>query len=397
MLAASLVVIGLALRWTGWVPPAGRGRATLAAAVLGFGAVFVLFLGGIALSGALPAWWYQNFVWPAKWAAQVGEDNLAYWTTVYVHPGRGAALLAVGLAVLAPRLLNRWRPVFSSGRAAVYYAGLGVLLALNHAWLGGLLALPDGGWSFALPVVVLLQAALAVGQAAPARAPARPAGYHLAAALAGLSLASLTQYYPLPCSRHILWSLAPAFGLVVWSLWRWSSARALFVAGGLAAAFGPAAYDKYRWARYTLAQPLVTVTQPAVVAGMRVPAAQAEDFARIGTALDAIARRAPGTPAALLGNDALYLCFSPVLDNPGPYFVAWTELLTAAEARARWAWIYQHRPVLIFEQSKPAALATFCQQVRYTSVLFRPSAAVVVAVPDELAGTPAAPAGKGGP
>ena len=311
--------------------------------------------------------------------------------------GRGAALLVVGLAAVAPGLLNRVRPVCSRRGAVVYYMVFALLLGLNRARLAGLVALPEGGWSVAIPAVVLIQAAVVLVLAVRARGAARPPEYYLVASLAALSLASLLQYYPMPCARHILWSLAPAFGLFVWAVWRGSAGRPLAVVVALAVAFGPPAYVKYRWARYTLGQPLVTVAQPAVLAGLRVPAAQARALGQVDAAIQQVLRRAPQTPSVLLGYDALWVCLTPNRENPGPYYVTWTLLMSADEARVRWGWILQNRPVVILEKPQPEALRKFCLNERYSVILTLAVPDLAVMVPVELADTPTTPAGGGPP
>ena len=381
----SLVVIWLALHWTGWRPAGRPTRPAFLAITGGFMVVNALLLGSIVLSGALPEWWYQNFIWPRKWV--LGSVNVQWhdFVTVFVHPAEGAGLLLLLLAAAGPGLVKRFRPNPPARGVAWYYGCLGLVLIWQHDWLLHVLALRDGGWTALLPLLVLFQLGYSFAGAFAGRNAGKPLEYYLVASLAVFSLASLPQYYPVPDSWHILWSLGPAFGLIVFVLWRWSGWPAPVLALVLAAAFLPSVWVKARSARTALGRPMVKLTEPAVLRGMEVPPAQARTIGQIMTVLRPVLQQQPDIPTALIGNDALYLCFGNNRANPSPYFVTWIGLADNAENERRWANIQRVRPLLFLHNARWEAVGDFYRRARYVPLLYLPEDALEIAVPQELA------------
>jgi len=387
IMAGCVIAIWFALWWTGWTPAGRSRRATLTGLLGGFGSVHALMLGGILLAGAGPEWWYQNFVWPRKWV--LGSVNVDWhnFVTVFVHPRAGAGLLLLLLAATAPRLVGRFRPGILSGRVvAGYYVVLCSLLAWQHEWTLHILALREGGWTALLPLIVLIQAAVSITGAFIARV-RRPPEYFLIASLAAVSLGALLQYYPVPDSWHIAWSLAPAFGLVVFVVWRWVGWPAPVMALVLSAALLPAVYAKFQSARQALARPLVTLTAPAVMRGMKVAPEQAENYRRIAEALAPVLWHQPDLPAALIGNDALFLCFVTSRANPTPYYVTWSGLADNEDNRRRWSYIQSVRPLMFLHKARWDAVNDFYRRARYIPLLYLPEEMLEIAVPQELADT----------
>ena len=384
LMAGCVGVIWLALWWTGWTPAGQSRRATLLGVLGGFGAVHALLLGGVLLSGAGPEWWYQNFVWPRKWV--LGSVNVDWhnFVTVFVHPREGAGLLLLLLAAALPGLVKRFRPALSARVSLAYYLGLGVFLAWQHERVLHVLALREGGWTALLPVIV---AGCSIFSVARAFTPggARPTEYFLVASLAAVSLGSLVQYYPVPDSWHIIWSLAPAFGLVVFVFWRGAGWPAPVVALVLAAAFLPSLYTKIRSAQASLARPLVTLAAPAVLRGMKVAPEQAKSYGRIADALAPVLSRQPDLPAALIGNDALFLCFVANRANPTPYYVTWMGLAGNADNVKRWSYIQGVRPLMFLHKARWEAVDDFYRRARYIPFLYLPEEALEIALPQELA------------
>jgi hypothetical protein len=386
IMAGCVGVTWLALWWTGWSPAGQSHRTTLRGLLGGFGAVHALMLGGVLLSGAGPEWGYQNFVWPRKWV--LGSVNVDWhnFVTVFVHPREGAGLLLLLLAAAVPVLVRRFRPALSPRVAAAYYVGLAGFLTWQLDWTLRVLALRDGGWTALLPLVIAGQAAVSIVRAFSARAP-QATEYYLIASLAALSLGSLLQYYPVPDSWHIIWSLAPGFGLVVFVFWRSLGWPAPVLALVLTAALLPSVYARIRSAQTSLARPLVTLTAPAVLRGMRVPPEQAKTYGLIADALAPVLAHQPGLPAALIGNDALFLCFVVNRANPTPYYVTWMGLADNADNVKRWSYIQSVRPLMFLHKARWEAVDDFYRRARYIPLLYLPEEALEIALPQELADT----------
>lgn len=384
IMAGCVGAVWVALWWTGWTPAGQSRRTTLLSLLGGFAAVHAALLGGVLLSGAGPEWWYQNFVWPRKWV--LGSVNVDWhnFVTVFVHPREGAGLLLLLLAAAVPRLVKFFRPALSPRVSLAYYLGLGVFLAWQHERVLHVLALRDGGWTALLPVVVAGYSIFCVAQAFTARA-ARSTEYFLVTSLAAVSLGSLVQYYPVPDSWHIIWSLAPAFGLVVFVFWRGVGWPAPLVAVVLAAVFLPSVYAKLRSAQASLARPLVTLTEPAVLRGMKVTPEPAKSYVRIADALAPVLSHQPGLSAALIGNDALFLCFVTNRANPTPYFVTWMGLADNADNVKRWSYIQTVRPLMFLHKARWEAVDDFYRRARYIPLLYLPEEALEIALPQELA------------
>lgn len=396
-----LVVIWLALHWTNWAPAGHSKRSILVNILGGFAAVNALLLGSILLSGALPEWWYQNFVWPRKWMLGSVNVNWHEFVRVFVHPAAGAWLLLLLLAAAAPNLARRFRPDLSSRSTLAYYLCLSVLLAWQHERVLQVLALREGGWTALLPVVVLLQAIISGMRALVTRRAPQTTEYYLIAALAALSVGSLPQYYPVPDSWHILWSLAPAFGLLAFIFWRWVGWPAPVVAVVLSTAFLPSLYVKAQSATQALTRPMVTLAQPAVLRGMQVPPGQARSLGRIAACLEQILRYQPDIPSAMIGDDAMFLCFTNNHTNSTPYYVTWLGLADNANNEKRWKYILSVRPLMFLHKARWGAVDDFYRRARYVPLLYLPEEALEIAVPQELAetmGLKAYGAGKeGGP
>ena len=384
VMSGCVVAVWLALNWTNWTPPGSSKRATLCGIIGGFMAVNTLLLGGIWLSGAGPEWWYQNFVWPRKWA--LGSVNVHWKTfiTVFVHPSAGAGLLFLLLAAAAPGLLKRLRINPSFRSKTVYYLCLGGVLAWQHERVLQVLALRDGGWTALLPVVVLLQAAISLVQAFAARGVTKTTEFYLVATLAALSLGSLLQYYPVPDGLHISWSLAPVFGLAVFVFWRWLDWPAAVVAVVLTTALLPSLFARVQSARQALAQPTVTLTHPSVLRGMKVPPEQARRLGLIADCVDRVLREQSDIPSALIGDDAMFLCFTNNQANPSPYFVTWAGLADNADNLKRWSYIQRVRPLMIFHRAQWEAVNDFYRSARYVPLLYVPEEALEIAVPQEV-------------
>jgi len=385
VLMGCLLVVGLALHWTNWERANPARRRILWNVAGGLGLVMVLPLGGIMLTGAGPEWWYQNFVWPRKWVTGSVNVNWRDFIVVFVHPGEGAALLVLLLAALLPGRARKIWPTLSPRWIIGWYLCLALALAWKSQWTLHVLGLREGGWTVLIPIIVLAQAGFSILEALQARAQAKSAEFYLVAALSALSLGSLLQYYPVPDSWHILWSLAPAFGLFVFVFWRWSGWPASVMTAVMVLAFLPAVYMKAHSARRSLARPLVELEKPAVLRGIRVLPEQARRLGQLSDLLDRIAHHDPTIPSALIGNDAMYLCFMSNRVNPSPYFVTWAGLTDPSLEEIRWKNIRRLRPLIYFHKANWEEVGQFYRGSRYVPLLYLPDEALEIAVPQELA------------
>ncbi len=383
IMAGCLLAIGPALHATGWAPAGLSKRRLLARVLAGFVGVHLPMFAGLAVSGAWHAWWYQNIVWPGKWSGFVDwHESLA----LCVDPGRCAELAILLVAIALPAWAQKKWPAVSNRHCLVYYLCLGGALAWQSQWTFGVLALRGGGWSLLLPLIVLVQAVISATLVFTRAGATQTTEYHIIASLAAFSLGSLAQYYPAADPWHVLWALAPAFGLVTFVLWRWSGWPASVTTCVLAALFLPAAGAKWRATRQALAQPLVTLSKPAVLQGMQVTAAQARSYDRIMATLDRVFAQRPDIPSALVGYDAIFLCLVPNLANPTPYFVTWAGLAPDSDNARRVDYIRRVRPLIFFHRADWNGVNDFYRSARYVPLLYVPEEALEIAVPQELAG-----------
>jgi hypothetical protein len=168
-------------------------------------------------------------------------------------------------------------------------------------------------------------------------------------------------------------------------LWRWSGWPAPVLGLALAAALLPSAWGKFQATRRTLAEPTVTLANPAVLRGMRVPPSAAQVYGRIMATLDPVLRQQPDIPAVLVGYDAIFLCFMPNLTNPTPYFVTWAALASEADNRRRLNYIQRVRPLIFFHRARWNGVNDFYRSAHYVPLLYVPEEALEIAVPQELA------------
>lgn len=381
-MAGTLLVVWPLLHATGWVPDGSTRRAVLVRLAGGFALVHALFFAGMAVNGALAAWWTQNIAWPARWSqGMVWSDTLS----VFMPPAAVSGLAGLAAAIALPMVGQRLRPGLGGRFFAGYFAALGLGLVWQRDWLVRTLAVGGGGWSALIPVVIGIMAAVCIWRVFPGREKGRMPEFHLVAATAALGLASLTQYYPMADSWHIFHALAPAFGLFVFACWRWSGWPAGRMAGLLALLLLPSAYLKVRAIGPALNRPLVQLAAPAVLRGMRVAPEQARFFAEVARTLALAEVIRPDFPAAMIGDNPLYLCFSRNRENPLPYYVTWRGLATQEDNVQRWAYINRVRPVMILQKARWEAVDEFYRSAGYVPVFYAQAEALEIALPREMA------------
>lgn len=383
VMTGSVAACWLALWGTGWTPQGVARGTLLRGLVAGFLVVNIALLGSLVLTDAVPQWWYQNFVWPSRWAQQYDSVSLPGFFGHFLRSGGGVLLLLLG--VLAPGGLARLGVAVGPRHRVAWYAILGLVFAWQHELLLRWLALRESAWTLLLPLFVLL---LAVGGLALAfRKPngPRPAEYYLVAAWGAVAAGSLLQYYPVPDPLHAIWALAPGFGLVTYLFWRASGWAAPVATVVLAGFFLPAAADKLRVLQQVRQDALVTLDRPALLRGMRVPPKEARGLLQVADLVDRVQGLRPDMPGVLIGDDALYLSFLRNRTNPTPYFVTWRLLGDAASSQQRYDYIQRVRPLLFLHKARWDAVSDFYRRARYLPVLYVESEALEVALPQELA------------
>lgn len=382
----TIAVVAGALHWTGWRPATHSKRAILAWTLGGMLAVHLALLGGIALSGALGEWWYQNFTWPRQWAVSMGGGGgwLKFFSA-FLYPLRATILLVLGAALALPTLARRWSSPLSTQSVVLYYVVLGLICVWQRDRLLLSASFRDGGWTILLPAVVAIQAIVSASQAWRQRHVARAGEFHGVAAVAALSLSSLTQYYPVPDAWHVLWSLGPALGLGIYAVWRWSGATPIAITLVITALLIPSVFLKAGVMRRMLTEPRVTLESPAVLRGVRVRPAEAAVVGHIMRVVDPVLRVRPDIPAVMIGRDALYLCFINNRVNPSPYFVTWPGLGDEATRQARWNFVDRTRPLMFLHKADWNAVNDFYRRARYVPLLYLSETTLEIAVPQELA------------
>jgi len=312
-MAGTLLIVWPVLHWTGWIPAGSTGRRVAGLLVGGFVIVNLVLFGGLALNGALAEFWYQNIVWPARWSQDVHWINTLSRS---VHPLAAGEMFLLALALAAPVLLPRIRPGWFVRLALICWPLLGALLIWQHEHFRQVFSTDANGWLALIPLVIIVQAGLCIGRAVCDRGASQPVEYYLVAAWAALSLASLPQYYPMADPWHILHALAPGFGLFVFACWRWSGRSVPVVSAVLGLALLPMVFFRLEAMGPAVNRPLVTLTKPVLLRGMKVPAEQAHSFEQIADTINLVMRHRPDLPCAMIGNDALYLCFTTNLAIP---------------------------------------------------------------------------------
>jgi len=383
---ASLVGIGLALQWAKWTPVRGSKRIIFGKIAAGFIAVHALFLINIKVSGAQAEWWYQTFVWPKKWAGSFTWEAARNQRDLFeLNFSAGLGLLLLLATIAAPNLARRFYPRFAERFTPAWWLCWAGVLLWQHESVLAWLHLRKGGWLIFIPLVVVLQAVRSLSQVFGQSGRTRPSEYYLVAAMAAIALASLAQYFPVPDAHHVSYSLAPGFGLFVFICWRWVGHSPAVLGLAFATMFLPAILLKARWAREILGRPLVTLTHPALLSGMRVSPQRARVIADMAIAVEKIMSFRPAIPSVMQGVDALPLCLMHNLINPSPYFIRWGGLTDGAEEGQRLDYILRARPLIFFQQGQWDKVGDFYRRHRYVPLLYIQETALEIAVPEEVA------------
>lgn len=392
LLAVAVAVILAACIAAGWRLPRMSGARVLGTVGGGFLGLNGALLIKLWSAGAVAPWWEQNFLWPKRWAVGAAGNGANTWDgywEMYLEPARFLALVAGLVVLLAPwywlrRSEDRSRWAWSG----LYYAGVGLAAWLGWSEWREWFIVPRAGWAGFILVVIGFYTVRSFWGAIHVRFRATQVltgEFFSVAAWTGVSLASAAQIYPVPCPRHFFWALAPAFGLIVYALWRGTKVRPALLAVAIIFLLLPTLHDKRGWGGYTLRQALVTVTEPTVLAGLRLEPAERDFYRDLDRVYAAVEQVNPGTSVAMFGNDAMMICMARDLSNPGPYYVTWPILIPAEEERGRWVEILGRRPLVMVHRYIKGNLAGFIRREAYVELWRRDEAGLVIYAPQEWA------------
>jgi hypothetical protein len=380
---AGLVSVWLGLHLAHWEPAGLSKRRVLAWLAGGFGAVHAVIFGHLLFTGAVREWWLQNVLWPSRWHGTVPLTWEKIFTT-YLRPDSGLLLALLLAAVALPFLIRRSGRLLPTWLTVVYFALIAGVAAWQHERFYFIVALRSGGWTTLLPVAVFAQVTLSLGLVMRGKHPRTPE-FWLVSALALSSAAALPQFYPLPDPWHVLWAMAPAFGLGLYLGWRWLGWPAWACATAVCIALIPAIDVKRRAAAHALSLPRVTITKPSVLRGMQVDADLAADLRRIAEAIDVVQKFDPNVASSLIGIDAMYLCFPNNRINVTPYYVTWPMLASQQAEVTRWEHIRRDRPMLLIHGARWDVINELYRGSHYVPLTYVPGLAFELAVPQELA------------
>jgi hypothetical protein len=130
--------------------------------------------------------------------------------------------------------------------------------------------------------------------------------------LAVTGLASLLQYYPVPCIRHLFWAATPVFGLMSYGVWRaFTGARPIVaVVSTLLIGYlflGGQLLDRVTkaWGRMASASS-VDLVAPDFVRGMKVTPHMASELDKLTRKMNELERAYPCKPVVVVHRDAAW-------------------------------------------------------------------------------------------
>lgn len=351
ILTLTVGAIATALHFAGWRACAPATRTLWLKVGLAFGAVSVLILGHLALHGALPACWEQTILWPRRWAQ--GYNSVIFWINAkaYIYPREAGVLIVTLLVGFLPAIVRRIRPALPGWVDFTWLVILsGIYLAFARPFVAPSLGFFLGGWNAVILIAIVVQSILAlvrVIRRSPTSSVSLDREYYSSAALAGLALGSAAQIYPLPEPNHLYWALAPGLGVLVYFCHRLLRLHPTACSLALLLLLAPGVYSKYRWGTYTLDQSAVTLVNPPVLGGLRLPPPFAAALEKSYETIRPLLEKNPAQPVILYGHDALYLAWFENRENPSPYYVNWHDLVPPADQRKRLDYVFKAKPVVL--------------------------------------------------
>lgn len=381
-MAGGLLVCGLCLAWLRGRPSSDTVKFTLLPALLAFAAVNIVMLGGILINGAAADWWYQNFVWPGRWAQSTAARSVpTTWRVFFPAPEAIAVfLLAIALGVAVVRWRRSDRLTFRR-MAIAAIVGLSVVLAWKHTVIFSMFLDRQGSWAVLVPLAIVIQAIVATVRCFCAKPETHD---FVLAAAGGFALASLPQYFPLADPWHALWAVAPGLGVAAYAFGKCFPWRPHVAAAVLALLIAPTFIAKVTMAFLTIRGPWVTLTEPSVLRGMQARPHDAGYYQALATVLKRLLHLRPALSVVVAAGDPLPLCFVPNLENPTPLFVAWQGLTDDISEQRRWNYIHAVRPLVVVQNADWEAVDVFYRKARYAPLVYFHERSLEIAAPIEL-------------
>ena len=384
ILVGCVGVVAVALHLTGWRHPVSSPVRIWTRVAFGFTVITILILGHLAIYGALGAWWEQNILWPKRWALQAGEST--FWIFVRFFLAQNTALILGGLLIVtcAPSIVRRFYSKLPHWVDLIWLAVLAVLyLAVFNRQVRPSLLIDQGGWRLLTLAIIVVQSAWVLIRATWAKKIRPPEDYYLIAVLSALSLGSAVQIYPVACANHIFWALAPGLGVFVYFLYKRLRLKACFCGLALVVLIMPAAYDKYRWGKYKLGMSGPALEHPAVLRGTRIERPElATAINRVQAVIDRILAVDPDQKVILYGDDAMYLTWFNNRENPSPYYITWSKLISEEEQAKRWRYVVDKKPVVLL--NGPSAAEMRVIPADYELLIHEPLLALRIMVPHQI-------------
>jgi len=388
-LVGTLGFVAAGLFASGWPGAAGRraGVVAVLAALGGIAAVSGAILGYLWANDALAAWWFQNIVWPRRWAVADSGGFLQEFRNQLLDPWTGGVAGLLLAAALMPSLTRARWPELSSRWD---WVAVGLVVATAGVARPRIMEAVDvwqGGWWEVIGFAVVLLAICQIVAIHPRFASSRPGDYFVRAGLAAVALASLTQLYPLLCRRHAFWAVAPAAGVAVYAVWRASGCRPAVLAATLLLALIPNALVVFDAGCSKMRAADVTLLEPESLRGMKIDSGQAAATAQMAGILRQMERTDPSRLFTMIGKDALPLACVKNRTNLTPMYVTWPGLMSA-EQEADWSTRFdKERPFLICQAISRESRNAFITDHAYRLVGEVPELKLAFLAPAESAVT----------
>jgi hypothetical protein len=321
-------------------------------ALLGFLLVNGIFAGILLSQNSFREWYFQSVEWPRLWASnshaglgQIVSALLVYRSDFFLGTVAGLRywLALTGFATLLVLPALAIRRQWTTRVLLVIQA----LLLCAVIWASWDFFRTIEAWGVVIPLFIVAAAAYDLF---------RPSAKIAFVATGIVSLASWAQYYPIPCPRHLYWSITPAVGCFVFILYRLAREHVLRVAITVALLAAPLLFSRTWQARLKFQESDAWVGQAVPpLAGLRLSMGE---IAYYSTMYRMIHDYRPGASTALLleGPDALLASFASNLQNFSPFYVDWPGVPRSPQELAhKDDYIRELKPLIYLQREDLAA------------------------------------------
>ena len=331
----------------------------LGACTGGFLLICAGFLLQLKINGSYNDWVNQVFGIPQLWMTALGGTTLGrVCNSLFVSVPLGLSLLGLICAATLPFRPNskEWLPQkFAWIYWVLWMCALGLILVLfpevmlitKHPESVAVV----GGWATMIPLFLvgsfLITGLTVIRQ--PEAADDRLVSILLVSIVA---VASWSQYYPVPCFRHVFWSISPAIGPFLFFLNRAFRGKTGLMIGLVSLLLVPLALEELDLAQKKLSYSYIELSKPAFLKGMLVEREQGATLQAITDAFENYFHTHRAKPIVVEGPDALYSLYTTDLRNPGPLFIFWGIFRDPEIMNQRNLFVQQNHP-LVFLQDRP--------------------------------------------